>query len=189
MAQTGLSIAIHNEHDGIDLAVVVGGVVNDTTAPTLTEKLLKIVRIRQPRVLHLDASAVEAAADLSRVRTTVEEALRDLGGELTFDPPAAEVAHDASRPRVILPPPEIDMAARSALGAQIFAIEPAQSIVFDLTGVRFCDCAGLSLFATAKAHTDGCGGDVVLRNPRAQVQRLLEAVGMHDAFTIERDPR
>lgn len=90
MAQTGLSIAIHNEHDGIDLAVVVGGVVNDTTAPTLTEKLLKIVRIRQPRVLHLDASAVEAAADLSRVRTTVEEALRDLGGELTFDPPAAE---------------------------------------------------------------------------------------------------
>lgn len=56
-------------------------------------------------------------------------------------------------------------------------------VVFDLSGVTFCDASGLALLVDARRRT-GPGGTVVLAAPRPQLLRLLRVTGLDRVFTV-----
>lgn len=62
-------------------------------------------------------------------------------------------------------------------------LEAAQStgapdLVVDLGGLQFIDSTGLRVLLTAKRDADRGGGSLQIRNPQAEVRRLLEIAGV-----------
>lgn len=55
-------------------------------------------------------------------------------------------------------------------------------VVLDLSGLTFCDSAGLSLFVRLQRQLDEVGGQMALAAPTPIVRRVLEVTGMADAF-------
>ena len=53
----------------------------------------------------------------------------------------------------------------------------AISIVFDLSGVTFCDCAGIGFLAMAASQFRAAGGEMTVRSPSRRVRRVLELTG------------
>jgi anti-anti-sigma factor len=53
--------------------------------------------------------------------------------------------------------------------------------VFDLSSLRFMDSSGIALLLRAREQV----GDVVVRNPSAVIQRIIEATGLGDTLPIE----
>ena len=84
MTSSDVNIAVRNTVGGMDINVVVSGPLDPSDVPTLTRRLLKIVEIRQPRTLELDASEVESAGGLAELRRAIKHALHELGGRVTF---------------------------------------------------------------------------------------------------------
>jgi anti-anti-sigma factor len=56
--------------------------------------------------------------------------------------------------------------------------------VFDLSALRFMDSSGIALLLRAREQV----GDVVVRNPSAVIQRIIEATGLGDTLPIESSP-
>ncbi|MFF5897105.1 STAS domain-containing protein [Streptomyces argenteolus] len=62
-------------------------------------------------------------------------------------------------------------------------VEQPVSLCLDLTGVSFCDCAGLSALLRARAAVLRAGVDLVVEGVGSQLARLLSLIGADNVFT------
>ncbi|MFB6517130.1 STAS domain-containing protein [Streptomyces sp. NPDC056401] len=61
-------------------------------------------------------------------------------------------------------------------------------IVVDLSGLTFCDSAGLNLLLRARLQTEESGRTLRLAAPSAQMLRLLEITGSLALFPVDTAP-
>ncbi|MEO5724037.1 MAG: STAS domain-containing protein [Ilumatobacteraceae bacterium] len=80
---------------------------------------------------------------------------------------------------------EIDLAGGSILEAAVAEHESERPVVLDLEAVAFVDSSGLRSLLGMRRRASERGTLVVLRNPSAEVLRLLEITGTGDQFSIE----
>ena len=66
-------------------------------------------------------------------------------------------------------------------------LAPGQTVVFELSGLRFADSSLLSVLATARGELTKSGGALLLRNPSAQARRLLTLGQLDDLVHDEID--
>ncbi len=62
-------------------------------------------------------------------------------------------------------------------GRQLIASRPA-AVTLELSGLRFCDAAGLNTLLMLRAAADAAAVRLVLRHPTAQLRRLLRITGL-----------
>jgi anti-sigma B factor antagonist len=81
---------------------------------------------------------------------------------------------------------ELDVASAPLLRSHIrFALarQPAL-LILDLAGLRFCDAAGLSVFAMARNATARDGASLAFAAVPRQVTRLLKMTGMNQILDV-----
>jgi anti-sigma B factor antagonist len=84
---------------------------------------------------------------------------------------------------------ELDVATAPQLSALVnsaFA-SGARSLELDLSGVTFCDSAGLRVLADAAGQARRAGGTVIVRGSSPMVRRTLHLVGLHSLVQIADD--
>lgn len=83
---------------------------------------------------------------------------------------------------------ELDPATAPQLDGEIERILTDSSvtrIVLDLTGLTFLDSSGLRVFVTAREALTTRGGELALRAPSANTQRLLDITGLGEIIAVE----
>lgn len=65
--------------------------------------------------------------------------------------------------------------------ADCFARRPDR-VVFDLWGLRFCDCAGLNVLMEARDTADRIGTELHVEGAHPQVARLFALTGVDELF-------
>jgi anti-anti-sigma factor len=111
------------------------------------------------------------------------------GGRVTDDEQfSTEVTQDDGA-TVIHVRGEIDMAScerlRDALEPHL---GPRQSVVLDLSGVRFMDSSCLNVLVQARGTLTADGGSLILRNPSPLARRLLTAARIEDLLDEDHEP-
>jgi anti-anti-sigma factor len=79
---------------------------------------------------------------------------------------------------------ELDLASAPEL-ADVAAEKIAEGrthLIVDLSGLTFCDSAGLRVFVRYRSELDGKGGRLVLAAPQPIVRRVLEVSGLVELF-------
>jgi anti-sigma B factor antagonist len=80
----------------------------------------------------------------------------------------------------------LDIATIPALRERLLNVlgSVARLLIIDLSGVSFCDVAGLAMLIDTQRHV--CGRDITVRlaAPRPQLAKLLRTTGMDRSFTI-----
>ncbi|WP_190079672.1 STAS domain-containing protein [Streptomyces longisporoflavus] len=71
--------------------------------------------------------------------------------------------------------------------ASCLATRPT-SLCLDLTGISFCDCAGLSTLLTARITALEAGADFLVEGLGTPVARLLSLIGADSVFTGRQTP-
>jgi anti-sigma B factor antagonist len=80
---------------------------------------------------------------------------------------------------------ELDVGTAPGLVAQLTPLaEAGRHLVLDLAGVRFCDCAGLSLFLRVQKQAIAASGSLHLASPTVQVRRLITVARLGDVLPI-----
>lgn len=85
---------------------------------------------------------------------------------------------------------EIDLTCRELLDQAIIAVGDALpgDLLVDLSAVTFFSSEGLNFLAkAAKLVVDDRGSVLTVRNPAAQVVRMIELFGMQDRLTVTQD--
>lgn len=59
-----------------------------------------------------------------------------------------------------------------------------QCLVIDLSGLRFCDSSGITVFLAARQRALDAGADVALSAVPANLLRVLTLVGLDQVFTL-----
>jgi anti-anti-sigma factor len=81
---------------------------------------------------------------------------------------------------------EIDMQTCERLRDAIEPLMgPRQSIILDLSEVRFMDSTMLTLLVQARGRLTADGGSLVLRNPSNMARRLLSLAGLQDLLDTD----
>ena len=82
---------------------------------------------------------------------------------------------------------ELDLATAPLIGNTFDRINGAQPmhVHFDLSGLNFCDAAGLSAFLTADRVLRATGGRLTLIQPSPQTLRLLTITKLDKILTID----
>jgi anti-anti-sigma factor len=82
---------------------------------------------------------------------------------------------------------ELDLATAPLIGDTFDKINGAQPVHvhFDLSGVNFCDAAGLSAFLAADRLLRATGGRLTLIQPSPQILRLLTITKLDEILTID----
>jgi len=110
--------------------------------------------------------------------------------ELEAEPPTPEppmlridMRLDPTGAQVVVLSGELDSSNAASLKERVASIppRPAQSLIFDLTGLRFMDSAGIAVLIGAAAKASS----VSLRNPSPIILRVLEASGLSNMFSIQ----
>jgi anti-anti-sigma factor len=84
---------------------------------------------------------------------------------------------------------ELDVGTAPGLGEQLAPLADTGShLILCLAGVRFCDCAGLSLFLRLQQRARAAGGSLHLAAPTASVRRLITLVRLGDVLPIAASP-
>jgi anti-sigma B factor antagonist len=105
--------------------------------------------------------------------------------ELEPEPPTVQIdMHlDPTGAQIVILSGELDSSNAASLQEQVALIppQPPRQLIFDLTGLRFMDSAGIAVLisATAKASS------VSLRNPSPIIRRVLGTTGLSSVFSIE----
>jgi anti-sigma B factor antagonist len=83
--------------------------------------------------------------------------------------------------RVLALAGEIDMHTAPGLRVEIFELieEEPQPLVVDLTGITFCDSAGINVAAAARKHADRHGVTFAFAGLNARVDRVFRMTGMN----------
>lgn len=90
---------------------------------------------------------------------------------------------DPAGTQVVVLSGELDSSNAASLQEQVASIpsQPPRRLIFDLTGLRFMDSAGIAVLIGAVAKASS----VSLRNPSPIIRRVLEATGLSSVFSIE----
>jgi anti-sigma B factor antagonist len=90
---------------------------------------------------------------------------------------------DASGTPVVTVSGELDMSNASSLEAAVASItaEGSERLIFDLSGLRFMDSAGIAVLVAATSKVNV----VVLREPSPVVRRVIELTGLSGVLLIE----
>lgn len=93
-----------------------------------------------------------------------------------------DVRLNPSGARIVTLSGELDSSNVAQLEAQVASItaEPSRPLVFDLSGLRFIDSAGIAVLIGAARKTS-----VSLRNPSPVIRRVLAITGLSDVLAIE----
>ncbi|SEG73148.1 anti-sigma B factor antagonist [Thermomonospora echinospora] len=81
---------------------------------------------------------------------------------------------------------ELDIASAAALREKLFAEfrRARAAVVLDLSGVSFCDAAGLSVLVAARRRARLLGLSLSLAAPRPSMSRLLQITGLQRSFDV-----
>lgn len=79
---SGFTITVRNRADGVAVDVVVAGALDRASASVLEDRLMKIVRVRQPSTLSLDVGGVQGVDHLLPICPVVASAIGAVGGQL-----------------------------------------------------------------------------------------------------------
>lgn len=80
---------------------------------------------------------------------------------------------------------ELDIHSGPGLGEALApAADAGRHLILDVAALRFCDCAGLSLFLRTQQRARAAGGSLHLAAPTASVRRLIKAARMSDVLTL-----
>lgn len=71
-----------------------------------------------------------------------------------------------------------------ALG-ELVADDGVGRVVLDLTGLTFLDSSGLRVFVTAREALGTRDAQLALRNPSANIRRLLDITGLGEVIDVE----
>jgi anti-sigma B factor antagonist len=86
---------------------------------------------------------------------------------------------------VVLLGGDLDIATVPDLARKLTPLARAGShLTLDLSGVQFCDCAGLSLFLRLRGHALAAGGSLRLAAVSPTVRRLIGAAGLQAILPI-----
>ena len=77
------------------------------------------------------------------------------------------------------------VAVRSGIDTLLYKIRPRR-LYLDLSGVDFMDSSGLGLIMGRYALMNEIGGDLVVAEPTAGVERVLKLAGLERVVRIER---
>ena len=77
------------------------------------------------------------------------------------------------------------VAVRSGIDTLLYKIRPRR-LYLDLSGVDFMDSSGLGLIMGRYALMKEIGGDVIVAEPTAGVERVLKLAGLERVVRIER---
>jgi anti-sigma B factor antagonist len=82
---------------------------------------------------------------------------------------------------------ELDLATAPMVGDTFHKINSAQPlhVHFDLSGVNFCDAAGLSTFLAADQLLRATGGRLTLIQPSPQIRRLLTITKLDEVLALD----
>jgi anti-sigma B factor antagonist len=83
---------------------------------------------------------------------------------------------------------ELDPATAPQLDQQIEQLltdDAVKRVVLDLSGLTFLDSSGLRVFVTAREALTSRGGELALRGPSANTQRLLDITGLGEIIAVE----
>lgn len=89
---------------------------------------------------------------------------------------------DATGAQVVVLSGELDSSNADSLKEWVASIppQPAQQLIFDLTGLRFMDSAGIAVLIGAAAKASS----VSIRNPSPIIRRVLMTTGLANVFSI-----
>ena len=83
---------------------------------------------------------------------------------------------------------EIDMAGLDDLQSAIEPhLAPGQTVVLDLSAVRFADSTLLRVLSQARGRADEVGGALLVRNPSNQIRQILSIGSLDDLVQAEVD--
>jgi anti-sigma B factor antagonist len=83
---------------------------------------------------------------------------------------------------------ELDLASVGTLRACLEQLDPSfHEIDLDLAALTFLDSTGLATLVTVKHQLDERGGQLVVRNPPTNVQRVLEVSGVDKVLRVTSD--
>jgi anti-anti-sigma factor len=91
---------------------------------------------------------------------------------------------------LIIPVGEIDLATRDALRASLAACDG--HVIVDLSGVSYLDSSGVGVLVAQRNRLVANGGSLRLLDPRPQVWKLLQTVGLGawlNGSTAANDPQ
>jgi anti-anti-sigma factor len=90
---------------------------------------------------------------------------------------------DPTGAQVVVLAGELDSSNAATLQERVASIpsQPAQPLIFDLTGLRFMDSAGIAVLIGAAAKASSMS----LRNPSPIIRRVLEATGLSGVLSIQ----
>ncbi len=84
---------------------------------------------------------------------------------------------------------ELDIATAPGLAQRLAPLaDTGKHLLLDLAGLRFCDCAGLSVFLRLRQRVMSAGGSLRLTAPTGAIRRLLVLTGQHDLLSIAAGP-
>lgn len=105
--------------------------------------------------------------------------------ELRGEPPTVQIDMqlDPTGAQVVVLSGELDSSNADSLRERLALIapHPAQRLIFDLTGLRFMDSAGIAVMIGAATEASG----VSIRNPSPIIRRVLQTTGLDTVFSIE----
>jgi anti-sigma B factor antagonist len=80
---------------------------------------------------------------------------------------------------------ELDIDSALGLEADLAPVADAgRPLILDLAGLRFCDCAGLSLFLRVRQRARAAGGSLHLAALTPRVLRVITAARLADVLPI-----
>jgi anti-anti-sigma factor len=82
---------------------------------------------------------------------------------------------------------ELDLAGRPGMDAVIdqLMVDGGECIVFDVHDLEFVEAHSLARWAVLAQSLKARGGELILREPRPIVTRVLTLMGIRDAFAYE----
>jgi anti-anti-sigma factor len=114
-----------------------------------------------------------------------EDALEALAALRVLDEATFTVAEDAGSggERVIRLRGELDIGSAPDLQRALLRSRPAQQrVVLDLSELKFMDSTGLRVLLRARAAAEEGRWEIFMRNVPANIQRLFDMTGVHDAL-------
>jgi anti-sigma B factor antagonist len=108
---------------------------------------------------------------------------RYIGKPLTWDIQSGE------RLAVVVVDGELDAGTVAGLSGQLEPLADSGShLILNLAGLRFCDCAGLTLFLRMQQRAHAAGGSLQLVAPTASVRRLIALTRLSGVLPITLGP-
>ena len=95
----------------------------------------------------------------------------------------------AGRVTVVAVDGELDVDTAPRLSRQLTPLaDKGSHLILDLAGLRFCDCAGLSLFLRLQRHASAVGGSLHLTSLTVPTRRLITLARLTDVLPIAASP-